>query len=220
MDEGPLDILEEAVQISGHTALLPGVLAYPFAGFPRGAALVVGPHPLMGGRLENNVVRRVGRGLAEHGLASLRFEFAGADTSPDVMETFWQTGRAPDDPRRADDAAAAFTWLGALCAGPLLLVGYSFGGSLLAALRSERVRGVVLIGATLAQHDYTALAHSTLPKLLVAADNDFATPLATTQAWFESAAAPKRLVVLPAAEHFYRGQEARIVEEIAAWLPF
>lgn len=219
METGPLDILEESVQIPSGEEQLPGVLAYPFVGFPGRAALVVGPHPLMGGRLENNVVRGVGRGLAENGLVSLRFQFSDAATSPEVMEKFWQTGHAPDDPRRADDAAAAFAWFAALCRGPMILVGYSFGASLLAALLNERIGGVILIGATLAQHDYTALAASTVPKLLIAADNDFATPLTTTQNWFESAAVPKRLIVVPAAEHFYRGQESRIVEEIVRWLP-
>lgn len=218
-DTESLDILEESVQIPAGETQLSAVLAYPFAGFPDRAALIVGPHPLMGGRLENNVVRQVGRGLAEHGMASLRFQFAGEGTSPEVMERFWQTGHAPDDPSRADDAAAARAWLASLCDGPMILVGYSFGASLLAGLLGERVCGVVLIGATLAQHDYAILSTSKVPKLLIAADNDFATPLATSEAWFESADPPKKLVVVPSAEHFYRGQEGRIVQEIIQWLP-
>jgi alpha/beta superfamily hydrolase len=218
MDTRPLDILEESVQIPQKGTPLDGVLAYPFVGFPNRAALVVGPHPLMGGRLENNVVRYVGRGLAEHGFATLRFRFGGAGASPEVMQRFWQTGNAPDDPQRGEDAAAAYAWIAALCGGPIILVGYSFGASLLARLLNERVRGVVLIGATLAQHEYSSLATSTMPKLLIAADNDFATPLGTTESWLAAAAEPKRLVIVPSAEHFYRGQEPRIVEEIMRWL--
>lgn len=214
-----LDIFEESVEIGGGPTPLAGVLAYPVAGNPTRSALIVGPHPLMGGRLENNVVRGVGRGLAERGFASLRFEFTGAGASPETMEAFWRTGHAPDDPSRAVDAAAAMGWLAAECAGPLLLVGYSFGASLLAPLLCKRVIGAVLIGATFAQHDYTALSKSTTPKLLIAADDDFATPMRTTRAWFAAAAEPKRLVVVPAAEHFYRGHEGRIVEETVQWLP-
>jgi len=173
----------------------------------------------MGGRLENNVVRHVGRGLAEHGFATLRFRFAGTGATSDVMDRFWKTGRAPEDPQRASEAAAAHAWLITLCGEATILVGYSFGASLLADLVTPRTRGVVLIGATLAQHDYAALADRPIPKLLIAADNDFATPLPTTETWFANAADPKQLVVMPSAEHFYRGQEGRIVEEIMQWLP-
>lgn len=219
MNPEPLDILEETVSIPDGGESLTGILAYPFGGYPSRSALVVGPHPLMGGRLENNVVRHVGRGLAECGMLSLRFEFGGAGVSTEVMEAFWSTGQAPDDPLRADDAMAAWNWLAKQREGPVLLVGYSFGASLLADLVGDRTCGVVLIGPTLAQHDYDRLASESVPKLVITADNDFATPLDVTREWFEAAAPPKKLVVVPDAEHFYRGQEARLVEEIMQWLP-
>ena len=215
----PLDIEEETVEIESPAARLTGVLAYPLIGRPKRAALIVGPHPLMGGRLENNVVRQVGRGLAERAFATLRFEFDDASAAPDVMAEFWRTGHAPDDPQRAVDSRAALDWLSSVCTGPILLIGYSFGASLLAGLLNERSSGVVLIGATFAQHDYRALAASSVSKLVIAADNDFATPMATTEKWVATATDPKRLVVMPAAEHFYRGHEGRIVEEILQWLP-
>jgi alpha/beta superfamily hydrolase len=224
MNPKTCDILEESVAIPFGRDQLTGVLAYPFAGEPRGAALVIGPHPLMGGRLENNVVRHVGRGLAEHGLLSLRFCFANAGVSADVMESFWETGQAPDDVNRGQEAQAALDWLARTCTYHLLLVGYSFGASLLGELAStgnvaERITAVALIGPTLAQHDYTLLAASPLPKLVITADNDFATPLTLTRKWFAGTANPKRLVVVPAAEHFYRDQEPRLIEEIVSWMP-
>lgn len=215
----PVDIEEETVEICGAALRLTGVLAYPLAGRPQQSALIVGPHPLMGGRLENNVVRGVGRGLAERGFAALRFEFSRTGASADVLAEFWRSGRAPDDPQRAMDARAAREWLMELCSGPTLLVGYSFGASLLADLAPEGVLGAVLIGATFAQHDYSALAGQRIPKLIIAADNDFATPMETTRRWVDAAADPRQLVVIPAAEHFYRGHEGRIVEEILQWLP-
>ncbi len=203
MPRDPLDILEEQVRIGPEDDGLDGILAYPFAGQPQRLALVVGPHPMMGGRLENNVVRAVGRGLAEHGFCTLRFRFSGDGPSPEVMDAFWRTGRAPDDPRRARDAQTAFDWLIRTRHGPVTLIGYSFGASLLTGLCGHaRVRHIVMIGATLAQHDYAPIAASSRPKLLITADNDFATPLETTRAWYASACEPKHLVLLEAAEHF------------------
>lgn len=218
MKQAPGDILEESVRIPLGADELDGVLAYPFAGRPQRAGLIVGPHPMMGGRIENNVVRAVGRGLAEHGFLTLRFRFGGAGPSAETMDAFWGSGRAPDDPRRADDAAAAFRWLGGVHPAPTVAIGYSFGASLLAPLCADpRISHLVMIGATLAQHDYDPIARSSAPKLVVTADNDFATPLEQTRAWFDRAQEPKRLVVMEAAEHFYRGQEPRLVAEILGW---
>jgi alpha/beta superfamily hydrolase len=212
--------MEESVTLDSPRGELAGVLAYPLAGKPEIAALIVGPHPLMGGRLSNNVVRHVGRGLAESGLLTLRFAFAGGGPTSEVMEQFWQTGRAPEDPHRSEEVRSAWLWLAERHRGPAVLVGYSFGASLLGELLDdERVRGVVMIGATLLQHDYGRLARACMPKLLLAADNDFATPLSASQTWFAAAEKPKTLIVVPAAEHFYRDQEDRIVQEIVAWLP-
>jgi len=214
----PADILEESVRIPAEVDELGGVLAYPFVGRPERVALVVGPHPMMGGRIENNVARAVGRGLAEHGFVTLRFRFGGAGPSAEIMGEFWRTGHAPDDPRRVGDAVTAFQWLKLTHPAPTVAIGYSFGASLLSALCGDsQISHLVMIGATLAQHDYEAIAACTKPKLVITADNDFATPLDATQAWFERADEPKRLVMIEAAEHFYRGQEQRLVSEILDW---
>lgn len=213
------DILEETVDIESPRGALAGVLAYPFATTPARNALIVGPHPLMGGRIENNVVRAVGRGLAEAGLLTLRFRFADDGATPAAMEAFWKTGRAPEDSSRVDDALAALEWLRRISRGPTLLVGYSFGASVLSGLLAKDHAGLVLIGPTLAQHDFASIAASAIPKLVVGADNDFATPIETTNAWFAACAPTKKLVIVPAAEHFYRGQEDRIVKEILQWMP-
>ena len=214
-----LDILEESVEVPSPRGRLMGVLAYPFAATPARHALIVGPHPLMGGRIENNVVRAVGRGLAEAGFLTLRFRFADDGVSPGAMEEFWKTGRAPEDASRVDDALVALEWLRRISRGPTLLVGYSFGASVLGGLLAKGAAGLVLIGPTLAQHDFALIAASAIPKLIVGADNDFATPLATTSEWFALCAPPKQLVIVPAAEHFYRGQEDRIVKENLQWMP-
>jgi alpha/beta superfamily hydrolase len=214
------DILEEAVRVGAEPGELPGVMAYPMAGQPSQAALIVGPHPLMGGRLENNVVRGLGRALAEHGWLTLRFEFSAAGASAGDMDRFWSTGQAPEDARRAMEARAALSWLARMHEDPILLIGYSFGASLLAELvDQQRLCGLVLIGATLTRHDFSRIAASRLPKLLLTADNDFATPLETTRAWYDAAAGPKRLVIVPAAEHFYRGREETLAQEILDWMP-
>jgi len=219
LETDAIDILEESISINTRRESISAVLAYPFSSAPCGTALVAGPHPLMGGGLQNNVVRAVARGMAEHGFVSLRFAYGGDGPSTETMREFWCTGSAPDDPNRIDDANAALAYLTTVCHRPTVLIGYSFGASVLAPLLSNpSPASIVLIGPTLRQHSYSGIQDSTVPKLIISADNDFATPLDDTHAWFAAAASPKKLVVVDAGEHFYRGLEDRLVAEILQWL--
>lgn len=214
-----VDILEESVAVESPAGAIPAVLAYPFTGAPRGAVLVAGPHPLMGGGLKNNVVQAVARGMAEHGFVALRFAYGGAGPSTGTMQEFWHTGHAPDDPDRVIDAHSALKHLRSICSAPVTFVGYSFGASVVGALLSESApSSMVLIGPTLRQHSFETIRMSETPKLVITANNDFATPLERTIAWFENARSPKKLVIIDAGEHFYRGSENRLVEEIIQWL--
>lgn len=219
MPQGLSEIIEEAISIEHRGSTLSSVMAYPIAGTPRGAALIAGPHPLMGGGLQNNIVLAVARGMAEHGFVSLRFAYGGEGTSRESMQEFWRTGCAPEDPARVDEATAALRQLQGVCAGPLMFIGYSFGASVLGALLLDSTADrVVLIGPTLRQHSFDDLQRSSVAKLIITANNDFATPLDVTRAWFERARAPKKLVIITSAEHFYRGLEDRLTAEIVAWI--
>jgi len=213
------DIIEESVSITSGLSRLPAVLAYPFAEAATRAVLVAGPHPLMGGGLENNVVRSVARGMAEHGFIYLRFAYGGPGPSSDTVREFWQTGHAPQDPHRGVEARDALEYLRSVCCEPAVLVGYSFGASVIGALLGDPTPShIVLIGPTLAQHSFDAIQNSAVPKLVITADNDFATPLECTQRWFEGAQSPKKIVIVEAGEHFYRDLEERLVKEILQWL--
>lgn len=214
-----VDILEESVTIVCEPSSLSGVLAYPFDSDIRGAALVAGPHPLMGGSLQNNVVRSVGRGLAAHGYVSLRFSYGGDGVSATSMQRFLQTGHAPEDPERAVEACAALRLLRSICPKPLMLAGYSFGAAVIDQLvHDAKPSRLVLIGPTLRQHQFDTIQQSTINKLIITGDNDFATPLELTHSWFAAAHEPKKLVTFAASEHFYRGCENQLVAEIIQWL--
>lgn len=213
------DILEETLTVTAPSGPLPAVLAYPFAAAQRGAVLVVGPHPLLGDSLQNNVVRSLARGMAEHGFVTLRFGYGGAGPSTEIMQEFWQTGHAPGDPVRVDDACAAMKQLQAIHSQSILLVGFSFGSWVVNELLSDFApRSIVLISPTLRQQSYDCVRQTPIPKLVIMGDNDFATPIDVARDWFESMSEPKQIRVIEAAEHFYRGMEARLVEEIIQWM--
>src|SRR5208283_5387543 len=101
----PADTLVvERVQFPSGAYRLEGELAYSDLLPPNGAAVIAGPHPLLGGNMHNNVVRCLGDGLAEHGLATLRFNYRGVGGSEgpaiDVTEhlaQFWRTSHVADE---------------------------------------------------------------------------------------------------------------------------
>ncbi len=85
---------------------------------------------------------RLGRALAEHGFAVLRFDFTGLGAS----EGDFESATFSSD---VDDLVAAAEWLRAEHGPPRLLVGHSLGGAavLAAARRIEGVEAVATIGA-------------------------------------------------------------------------
>lgn len=86
--------------------------------------------------------RRIAQGLAERGVAVLRFDFTGLGHSEGE---FANTTFASN----VEDLVAAADWMRAELAAPTILVGHSLGGAavLAAAGRIDEVRGVATIGA-------------------------------------------------------------------------
>lgn len=85
---------------------------------------------------------RIARGLAEHGIAVLRFDFTGLGRSDgDFAETTFSSN--------VDDLVAAAEFMRSRLEGPAILIGHSLGGAavLQAATRIAESRAVCTIGA-------------------------------------------------------------------------
>jgi alpha/beta superfamily hydrolase len=268
------DVVVEIVRFRAGEHLLEGELAYPEEGRPRGAVVLAGPHPLLGGSRHNNVIRALGDGLARRGLATLRFDYRARGA--DLARQLAAPGQAPWD--EADfalelDAAIRFLHqaLGApLCsrrslipapsasegtlltpslargAGgvparalltgvsprwrlglvpnrpaplPLVLIGYSFGCSLLpGAVRSAAPAALVLIAPALGKHDLEGFVGLSQPKLVLAPHDDFALDERHLPAWFERLGEPKELVRAALDGHFFRGCEDALESIVAAFI--
>jgi alpha/beta superfamily hydrolase len=227
-------LVVEQVQFRAGPYLLEGRLAYPETRPPSAAAVLAGPHPLLGGDLDNNVVRALADGLAERGLATLRFNYRGAGRSQgpaiDVaahLARFWETSHVPDERELHADLDGAITFLRGLVGEglPLILVGYSFGCALLPLARGNATEGVpsgatslVLIAPTVGRHDYSAYAEVSRPLLVIASEDDFASDALELQRWFDGLAGPRRLIQGRLDNHFFRGHEAWLVDTVLAFL--
>jgi alpha/beta superfamily hydrolase len=222
----PDALVVESIRFAAGPNRLEGELVYGDAALPLGAAVLAGPHPLLGGNMHNNVVRGLGDGLARHGMVTLRFNYRGVGGSEGPathvaanLAQFWQTSRAPDEASYQEDLSGAVGFLRSVVGPdmPLALVGYSFGCTLLpgAAATSS---ALVLVAPTVGTHEYTAYCAAGCPKLVIAPEGDFAAEPAALARWFDALPAPKELVRPRLDSHFFRGHEHWLLATVGNFL--
>lgn len=218
----PSGVVIEQVPVDGAGRTLEGRLGYPVGGQPTWSCLILGPHPLLGGDLDNNLVTALSSGLAKAGCAALSFNYSGVGASeggpedwPAVMSEFWEKGCFDGERDWIVDADSALETLRGLCDEPLLVVGYSFGCFAASELLSQSAaRAAAFISPNPKHHDFTALREFRGPLLVIHSDNDFTGTTEEFTRWFDGLRDPKRSCMLPACEHFFRGQEDKVVQAV------
>ncbi len=218
-------IIEECVRLQrvGHT--LDGILAYPNR-LTDGAALIAGPHPLLGGDMRNNVVNSLLKALVSQGCVTLTFDYSGVGDSgggpadwPAVMSKFWKTGTFVEENDWTDDTRCAMDSLRQWCDMTPVLLGYSFGcWTISKNLRESCAKAIVLISPNPKQHDFEQLSLCQAPLLVIHSDNDFTCDASEMKAWFDSIREPKTRIQWPTGEHFFRGQEMEVTMTVLDFL--
>ncbi len=220
-------IVTEDVLFRAGSYQLHGELAYPEAGRARGAVVIAGPHPLLGGNLRNNVVRGIGDGLARHGLLTLRFDYRGAGRSEgprlDVarhLAEFWRTSHVSGEMDFWQDVQAAVDFVQQAVPGlPLALAGYSFGCALLPRVKPQQdLAALVLVAPTVAKHDFGSFRAVSTPLFVVASEDDFATDGQCLQDWFDALTMPRQVLRQRCDNHFFRGHEDWLADTVGNFL--
>jgi alpha/beta superfamily hydrolase len=170
----------------------------PDADPPVAAAIVLHPHPAMGGDRQHPVVVAIAEGLAGVGVAALR---------PDLSD--------PDPVRSAAllevAAAELLTEVGV---DRLLLVGYSWGSVVSLLAVPDRLTGRVLIAPPVSMLELPA-DDGTPTLVLVPAHDQYGGPEAVNEvmgAWPSAT-----IEVIDGADHFLVGAVARIAERTVDW---
>ena len=188
-------------------------------------AVICHPHPQGGGTMHNKVVYHAMKALnaPEFGLCwpVLRFNFRGTGLSDGTHDGKAETG----------DVLAALDWVENEFKRPVVVVGFSFGAAmaLLAccSCRTERraqtdLRALVALGlptrAEGREYRYSFLSECPFPKLFLSGDGDQFAPAADLQRVAATTAEPKKLVLLPGADHFFAGQLEAMQNELVNWL--
>jgi hypothetical protein len=183
------------------------------------AALVCHPHPQGGGTLHNKVVYHAMKALnaPEWGLQwpVLRFNFRGTGLSQGEHHGSEEAG----------DVLAAIHWLQNQYNLPVIAVGFSFGAAMALKACTETgtpVRAIAALGlpthAAGRTYRYSFLHDLHIPKLFLSGDRDQYAPLAELESVAASASDPKKLVLVPGADHFFAGQLEAMQSALAGWL--
>ncbi len=221
----PLTVAED-VRFRAGPWLLHGEMAYPEDGAVRGAVVLAGPHPLLGGNMRNNVIRALAAGLARRGFGTFRFDYRGVGKSegppidvPHHVAEFWRTSHVAGEADLWQDVQAAADWLVQAVPGvPLALAGYSFGCSLLPFVQNPALAALAVIAPTVGKHGYDAYRDLPTPLLIVAPADDFAADAAQLDAWLTTLAMQRQVLRPGCDNHFFRGHEGWLADVVARFL--
>ena len=180
------------------------------------SAIVCHPHPLFGGTLHNKVVFHAMKALNSFGFPVLRFNFRGTGLSE---------GDHASGHGEVDDVRAALDWLQREFTLPVIFAGFSFGAAvgLRAAYSNDRVPALIALGLPAVPvedriYDFEFLRECTKPKLFVSGSRDEFGPPGKLEALVNSFAEPKKLVRIPAGDHFFEGRLRQMREAIEIWV--
>lgn len=166
-------------------------------------ALVLHPHPLYGGTMNNKIVYNIFQTFVKQGFSVLRINFRGVGRSQ---------GKFDDGIGELADAATAMDWLqlqnpdAATC----WAAGFSFGGwiSLQLLMRRPEIEGFIAVSPPANMYDFTFLSPCPASGIIIQGDHDDVVPEEAVAKFTNKLTAQKNVKVdykvVPGADHYYR----------------
>ena len=180
-------------------------------------ALVMHPHPLAGGAMDNPVVVHLCRAFLQRGFSVLRFNFRGVGDSEGAFDG--GTGEL-------EDAAAALDWLQAKnpAASQSWLAGYSFGAwvGLQLLMRRPETRGFIAVSPPAGHYDFSFLAPCPASGLILHGQHDTVVPPIDVERVVSKLRTQKGIVidydVVDSASHFWMENLPDVEQRVGAYL--
>src|SRR5262245_38744713 len=186
-----------SVELRGPAGRLEGLLQERHPGTHDITAVVLHPHPLYGGTLNNKVVHRVAGALYELGAAVLRINFRGVGRSE---------GRHDQGVGEVEDARAAWDFMSERWPkARRWLAGFSFGSWIAARLAPDtpELERLLLVAPPVTTSSFEPMHTATVPKIVIQGTRDDVCPFDRLTPEFAAWAPPKRLVTVEGATHFF-----------------
>ncbi len=160
-------------------------------------AVVVHPHPDMGGDRFNHVVDAIYRALPPAGLSVARFDLSSSD------------------PKQAHaDTLAALDMVGGL---RVAMVGYSFGADVALGVADDRIAGWFAVAPPLHFGEFEAIGSDPRPKVLLVPELDQFSPPARvselTSGWTNAS-----VTSVSGADHFLNGHSRAVADAVRTWV--
>ena len=180
-------------------------------------AIVLHPHPLHGGNMNNRVVFIMFNNFVERGFSVLRFNFRGVGRSQGAFD---------NGVGELSDAAYAFDWMQQFNSNsPFCWIGgYSFGAliSMQLMMRRPEIEGFVSISPPAGTEDFSFLAPCPSSGLIIHGDKDTHVPLDAVKKLAQKLEGQKNisvnLRVVKGADHFYKDNMDNLSKEVASYL--
>jgi alpha/beta superfamily hydrolase len=165
-------------------------------------AIILHPHPMFHGTMNNQVVYQLFYMFTKRGFAVLRFNFRGVGRSQ---------GEFDHGAGELSDAAAALDWVQSIHpdARSCWVAGFSFGAwiGMQLLMRRPEVEGFISIAPPANLHDFTFLAPCPSSGLIVHGDADKVVPLKDVQLLVDKLKTQKGIkidqAIIPGANHFF-----------------
>ena len=180
-------------------------------------AIVLHPHPLHGGNMNNRVVFIMFNNFVERGFSVLRFNFRGVGRSQGAFD---------NGVGELSDAAYAFDWMQQFNSNsPFCWIGgYSFGAliSMQLMMRRPEIEGFVSISPPAGTEDFSFLAPCPSSGLIIHGDKDDHIPLDAVKKLAQKLDGQKNisvnLQIVKGADHFYKDNMDNLSKEVASYL--
>ena len=170
--------------------------------------VVMHPHPLYGGDMQNPVVETITRAYAKNGYNTLRFNFRGVGSS----------GGAFDDGNgEQSDILACTDYLETKGIRVTDLAGYSFGAWVLAKLSAlpDGIRRMLMVAPPVAFMDFSGIKPSPPNiRIITGSLDDFAPP-GGVKRWLATCGTTEHMVIIEDADHFYSGRLHRLEDAVS-----
>lgn len=180
-------------------------------------ALVLHPHPLHGGTMNNKVVYKAYKALADSGFSVLRINFRGVGRSQ---------GKFDNGIGELTDATTAIDWLQLQnpTANNFLIVGFSFGAwiAMQLLMRRPEIQGFIAISPPVGKYDFSFLSPCPAPGLVIQGDKDSIVKEEEVSSFVaklnKQRGAEVKYNVIEDADHFFREKLDLLSQEIKEYL--
>jgi hypothetical protein len=180
-------------------------------------ALILHPHPLRGGTMNNRVVFALFQTFQRRGLSVLRFNFRGVGRSQ---------GRFDGGHGELSDAASALDWMQSInpSASGCWVAGYSFGAwiGMQLLMRRPEIDGFIAVSPPAGAQDFTFLAPCPASGLIVHGQRDEDVPPEAVEKLARKLSHQKNITVeycpIAGADHFYSDHTGQLMAAVDGYL--